>query len=194
MLVVSKDLKLVNTLYGFDEHQVGPGQVVYIENMIHFAAQHPERLRLADLRTGETNELYPIKGDSLRAQFVELHAQHMPDKEDCQQNNDPCNPSIFDETIDFLPSDQAAGFRIRVTREGRDAVVEIPFQQADYNFQQRKNQWYYCSRELSAARLVKLDRSIPTPPAESCYPNLPVTADADAGQPSPFPASEKKVK
>ncbi|HEV2448634.1 MAG TPA: hypothetical protein VGS58_22025, partial [Candidatus Sulfopaludibacter sp.] len=41
MLVVGKDLKLATTLYGFDVREVGPGQVVFIENMVHFAPVHP---------------------------------------------------------------------------------------------------------------------------------------------------------
>jgi len=201
MLVLGKDLKLVTTLYGFDEHQVGPAQIVFIENMIHFAPQHPERLRLADLHSGRTEELYPIKGDALRAQFVKTHKQHMPSEQDCQQNNDPCDPSIFDETIEFLSTDRVGEFRIRVTREAthqqvnKNDIVEIPFEQADYSFQRTKNRWYYCSHELTIGRLVKgIEHTVPRTAIESCSPNLPVLADTDADQPSPFATLEKKEK
>lgn len=200
MLVIGKDLKVVVTLYGFDAHQVGPGQIVFIEDMIHFAPQHPERLRFADLHTGKTEEVYPIKNDELRTEFAEIHRKHMPSEQECRQNNDPCKPSIFDETIEFLPSNETGAFRVRVTREGTHPRVtkseaDMPFEQADYSFTRRENLWYYCSRELTTARLVSgAEPTVPSPATESCSPNLPVVADTDAGQPSPFATIEKRDK
>jgi len=44
-----KKLQLHSTLYGFGPVLVAPGQIVMIENMIHFAPVHPERLQLVDL-------------------------------------------------------------------------------------------------------------------------------------------------
>lgn len=201
MLVLGKDLKVVRTLYGFDLHQVGPAQVVFIENMIHFAAEHPERLRFADLQTGRTQELYPIRGDVLRAQFAELHRRHMPPENTCQQNNDPCNPLIFAETIEFLSTEPTGAFSFRVVRLAahpwvtKDAIVDLPFQETTYNLRHTQDGWSYCSTEISAAKLITpVKRAVPDKAQPNCSPNLPVVADQDAAQASPFSGDEQKVK
>ncbi len=59
MFVFNKELRPLQTLFGFGPVEVEPHQIVFIEYMIHFAPVHPERLQLADLLTGKTAELYP---------------------------------------------------------------------------------------------------------------------------------------
>ena len=88
-----KKLQLHSTLYGFGPVLVAPGQIVMIENMIHFAPVHPERLQLVDLHSGAIQELYPPKNDQAREHLAGEHARHMPSKELCMRMNDPCAPT-----------------------------------------------------------------------------------------------------
>ncbi len=88
-----KKLQLHSTLYGFGPVLVAPGQIVMIENMIHFAPVHPERLQLVDLHSGAIQELYPPKNDQAREHLAGEHARHMPSKELCMSMNDPCAPT-----------------------------------------------------------------------------------------------------
>jgi hypothetical protein len=80
LLVLDKNLKLHKTLFGFDPVEVARGRVVIIEDMVHFAPVHAERLQLANLTTGVTTELYPIMNDALRTKMIAAHESHMPNE------------------------------------------------------------------------------------------------------------------
>jgi len=167
-----------------------------VEDQVHFAPQHPSRLAVADLRSAKAQELYPSKNDPLRAAFAALHRRHMPSLADCQQANDPCDPSVYDEDIEFVDT-HADEFRIRVTRRAehgwvtKDAVVEVPFQMATYTYRRVAGGWKYCASENSAAALIKsIDETISPGKTKSCVPNLPVVPEA-AGEFSPHPQEKK---
>lgn len=197
-LVLDPQLRLTAILYGFEFHEVLPDQVVFIENMVHFAAQHPERLRFVNLRTGETRELYPLKDDRLRDLFIKFNSLHMPSPQECQASNDPCDPKIFDEDIEFL-SAEPNEFHIRVSRlgthpgEAHGPMEEVPFEAATYTYQLKRGRWFYCEQEQSAAAMFVLHRSLPFTTAVRCKPNVPVIADPNAGMPNPFAVIIRKV-
>src|SRR5579864_9538514 len=187
MLVVGKDLKLVTTLYGFGVREVAPGQVVFIENMIHFAAAHPERLAFADLRTGTRRELYPPRGDALRAAFAREHASHMPPKSTCEKMDDPCTPELYDEDIDFLDVDGHGAFAFTVQRDALHATASeqppesVVSEAAFYRYAWNGKDWLYCEEKLTEddAKALALH---PGQTGESankgpCTPSLPVIAD-----------------
>ena len=197
MLVVDSQLHLIEILYGFDFHEIAPDQVVFIENMIHFAAQHPERLRFVDLRSGRTQELYPPKGDALRAEFARVNQEHMPTQAACRQANDPCEPNIFDETIRFISTKEKGSFEIQVDRNVSHPWVTHGQMENDltassiYAYRVTNKRWLYCETALSAD--PSTGQTIHHENAKSCTPNLPVAADT-SGQTSPFPAIVRKVK
>jgi hypothetical protein len=196
MLVVGKDLKLVTTLYGFNVREVAPGQVVFIENMIHFAAEHPERLAFADLRTGTTRELYPPRGDALRAAFAREHARHLPPHDTCEKMNDPCTPELYDEDIDFVDVDGHGSFAFTVQRDALHATASeqppesVVSEAALYRYAWNGNNWLYCEEKLTedAAKALTLHPGQPGGGAASgcCTPSLPVTADTANSDYSPF--------
>jgi len=199
-LVVDPALRLTEILYGFNFREVVSDQVVFIENMVHFAPQHPERLRLVNLRTGETRELYPLKGDQLRAAFIRLNGRHMPPQHECQVADDPCDPSLFDEDVEFLSAGPCS-FRIRVTRQAdyrgaaASSIDEVPLEAVTYTYQFKSSQWLYCEQELLAPTLVKLQNpNVPDAIPARCNPTVPAVADAKAGQTGPFPAIIRKEK
>lgn len=195
MLVLDKDLKLVTTLYGFDVREVVPGQLLFIENMIHFAPVHPERLQLADLRTGKRMELYPPRGDALRAEFAREHAKHMPPPSTCMQMNDPCKPELYDETVEFVDTDRGGNFVFTVHREALHAMVigqppeSVGSETAFYRYAWNGRSWMYCEQKLTAdqvARYKAQGHHENLVLENDCTPALPVVADTSNAQFSPF--------
>jgi hypothetical protein len=198
-LVVDRELRLIEILFGFEFEELAPDQVVFIENMIHFATQQPERLMFVDLPTGHLEEVYPPQGDVLRDAFTRQDEQHMPTQSECIKSNDPCNPKIFDETIEFLHA-AVDEFTFDVTRDAahpgasESAQDEMPSQTAVYKYRRTAGQWRYCEVEWQAPQAVP-GRRRPSPLATDaiCNPTLPVVADT-SGLLSPFPAIIRKVK
>ena len=195
MLVLGEDLKLVTTLYGFDVREAAPGQLVFVEDMVHFAPVHPERLQLADLRTGRRMELYPPQGDALRAEFAREHARHMPEHEICAQTNDPCKPEIYDEDIEFTDNDRGGNFEFIVRRDASHAIVDgqPPERVASaaalyrYAWDGHRN-WMYCEESLprdEATGNEQKQRRLDAGTRE-CIPNLPVRPDTSNADFSPF--------
>lgn len=185
VLVTGKDLNYRTSLYGFDFHEVEPDRVVYQENEVHFAASHPARVAYADLRSGTRLQVYPPKGDPLRAQFAEFHAQHMPQEADCQVANDPCDPEIYDEEIRFRESGNGL-FRIRVDRTGghplvtKDEKVLIPIEGAEYTYRLGSSGWLYCEEEKQPQKVVRSEGDSAAGldfDGGHCEPTLPVVPD-----------------
>ncbi|MFZ0304004.1 MAG: hypothetical protein WAL75_15040 [Terracidiphilus sp.] len=202
VLVAGKDLHYRSTLYGFDFHEIAPDLVVYVEDLIHFAAQQPERLAWADLQSGRGGELYPPKGDKLRAAFAALNKEHMPTDAACQNANDPCDPAIYDEDIGFVRGYGPNEFAIRVTRTGdhtwvtKGADVDVPAEESLYEYKLRDNGWFYCEQDVVPAKLVKVhdaDALEQKGGGTSCEPNLPVVPDT-SGQLNPFWPDTRKEK
>lgn len=194
VLVASKDLDYRRTLYGFDFHEIAPDLVVYIEDLVHFAAQHPERLAWVDLRNGAEGELYPPKGDRLREAFAVLHKEHLPTPAECRQANDPCDPAIYDEDIQFADRGTLREFAVSVTRSGnhtwvtKDMNLDVPIEETLYVYKLRGTGWFYCDRDLVPAELVKqndADTLQASGVAANCEPNLPVIPDT-SGLQNPF--------
>jgi len=181
-IVVNNALKPVEILFGIDLLEIAPDQVVFIENMIHFAPAHPERLRFLDLRTGENQALYPPKGDAMRTEFARQHKQHMPPQRVCQELNDPCDPDFYDEDIQFLGAETPGRFTFRVDRNVVHAMAKdrepdsVLSESALYVYERRNRQWLYCEMEFSG----KTDRLI------GCDPKLPALPDGKEMYPGPF--------
>jgi hypothetical protein len=202
VMVAGKDLSYKTTLYGFDFHEITPDLVVYVEDLIHFAPQHPERLAWADLRSGREGELYPPKGDRLRMAFAAINEQQEPATAECQQANDPCDPAIYDEDIKFVPGGGPRGIAVRVTRTGNHAWVtknegvEVPLEQTLYVYKVSKTEWLYCEQVAVPAKLVKssnMGAMNPGVASANCKPDLPVASDR-SGQLNPFSPNARKGK
>ena len=190
LLVLGKRLELVRTLYGFSPVEVAPETVVLTENMIHFAPVHPERLQIADLRHGTTQELYPPKADALRAQLAREHAKHMPADETCMRMNDPCDPEMFDEDISALQTDGKGRFSFianqsasHSTEEGKSPDI-VASQVVLYVYARSEKGWLYCEQRLPGSDEqpnVSFDDAV-----TRCTPGLPVVPDGSTAVYNPF--------
>jgi hypothetical protein len=186
-IVVDGELKPMEMLYGFGAREVVPDEVVFTENMTHFAPAHPERIMLANLRTGAARELYPPKGDALRAAFARDHEEKMPPQEVCAAMNDRCDPDYYDEDVEWTSGDRPDRFVLRVSRNAVHAMkkdeepVTVLSGQAIYVYERRPEGWLYCGVALTGSAEQKAD----------CSPELPVQADENAEDPGIF---VRKVK
>lgn len=101
LMVLSPDLKLEASLYGWLLGQLGADLLVYHRSQIHFAPVHPAEIALYDLRTRRDVTLFPRKPDSAirRARTAQLAEFYKANKEWCKENDDPCDPENFDSAL-----------------------------------------------------------------------------------------------
>lgn len=190
------------TLYGFGPTPVAPDGVLLIENMIHFSPVHPERLQFANLKRGNTTELYPPKGDAMRAKLARENAAHMPTPEICMKMNDPCNPHLFDEDILGITTGTGGRFALivnqsasHVTAQGESPVV-VASQAVLYIYEPVHHGWKYCEAAINHEQAMKWARASQErtwhfgDTAGRCTPNLPVLPDMTTAVMNPF---SKKV-
>lgn len=180
--VTDRNLKPVEILYGFGMREIAPDEVIFIEDMIHFAPAQQERMMLVDLRSGAFQELYPPKDDKVRAAFANEHRAHMPAPQVCMATNDPCDPETYDEAIEFLDIDAPDRFAIRVSRDAAHAMAKdaepdsVASDEAVYVYERRKGSWFYCSMSVGTPAQEKPD----------CQANLAVGADGEPEFPEPL--------
>jgi hypothetical protein len=186
-IVADGELKPVEMLYGFGVREVAPDQVIFTENMVHFAPAHPERIMLANLRTGAARELYPPRGDALRVAFARDHEAKMPPQTVCAAMNDPCDPDYFDEDVEWASGNRTDRFVLRVSRNAVHAMKNdeepdvVLSSQGLYLYERRPEGWFYCGVALTGGAEQKAD----------CSPERPVQADEHAEDPGLF---VRKVK
>ncbi|OLC97332.1 MAG: hypothetical protein DMG35_16955 [Acidobacteria bacterium] len=101
LLVLSPDLKLEASLYGWLLGQLGTDLLVYHRSQIHFAPVHPAEIALYDLRTRRDVTFFPTKPDSAirRARTAQLAEFYKVNKGWCNKNDDPCDPENFDYAL-----------------------------------------------------------------------------------------------
>ena len=204
-VVLDQRLKMVELFYGFWIRRVAPNQIVMIEDMMHFAPVHPERLEFVDLHTGAARELYPPKGDVLRKHFAHENEIHMPSEEICQQlENDLCDPDLYDEDIRILGSDGKGKFALVIYREAAhetmkdDDQASAIYQSVLYLYQKGKSGWLYCEKQLSADEAKDLtdknDENGFYKVRTRCIPDQVVVPDMSTSDFSPFPNPQRRAK
>ncbi len=186
LLVIGANLHVQHTFYGFGPVEVEPNQVILIEDMVHFAPVHPERVQLADLTTGKTVELYPPQNDPLRARLAREHRKRMPDKKTCALMNDPCRAALFDEGVRSLHADGTGRFAFlalqsasHATQPDMPPTIEVS-QAVLYVYKRGSDGWRYCQVEVDAAHIEAVSgflRSDFSKVANRCVPTSPVIAD-----------------
>ena len=99
ILVLTRDLQPVTTLFGWVEILLPNGIMLYHRGMVHFAPTHPAELWVFDERTMRDTALYPRKPyepirrayiDTVRSIYAELGARWFAD------NNHHMDPEQFD--------------------------------------------------------------------------------------------------
>ena len=101
VLILSRDLKLENSLYGWVLGNFKDGSIVYHRNQIHFATVHPAEIAVYNPATSKDFTVFPHRPYSevyldLVAELDEFYKTH---QDYCKQNNDPCDPEYFDSSL-----------------------------------------------------------------------------------------------
>lgn len=102
MLIVSGDLKLEASLYGWLLGRLGTEVVIYHRSQIHFAPVHPAEIALHDLRTKYDVIFFPPKPESpiREARTQQLRSFYKGNQEWCNKNKDSCDPAYFDSALE----------------------------------------------------------------------------------------------
>lgn len=100
-LILSQDMKMEASLYGWPVGRLGADALIYHRSQIHFAPVHPAEIALYDLRTKREITLFPTKPASpiWRARTLQLQGFYKENAEWCNKNNDPCDPEYFDSSL-----------------------------------------------------------------------------------------------
>jgi hypothetical protein len=101
-LVLSTDLALRASLYGWPVATLADGSVVYHRSEIHFAPAHPAEIAIYNRKTGRSYTIYPSKPYQAvrQAEIAKLKAFFDAHEDWCNQHNHPCDPEWFDNALD----------------------------------------------------------------------------------------------
>jgi hypothetical protein len=101
LLILSADLKLEESLYGWHLANIGDDALLYHRSQIHFASVHPAEIALYDFRKKHDVALFPRKPDQAirRARIAQLQTFYKSHETWCNKWNDPCNAELFDSSL-----------------------------------------------------------------------------------------------
>ena len=101
LLVLSHDLKIKKTLYGWPVADFSSGAIVLRKSMVHFAPTHPLQLSVFDPQSGRLTPLYPPQSDPFRAAYVRRLQVEISPADRCEGENCEINPERFDNDFAF---------------------------------------------------------------------------------------------
>ncbi len=160
LLLLSPHLALRTTLYGGLLGMLGERCAIVQRNEIHFAAVHPMRIAVYDLRLDRLTEVYPPVQDAYRRQFSRALQSHMPSDDWCRIANAQCDPRNFDaELVDTVAVNEAAkvfGFVARCDAGGfgDEGATPVKPLEVAYVYRLRAGRWEH--REFLPERLMDL--------------------------------------
>jgi hypothetical protein len=101
-LILSREMKLEASLYGWLLGRLDAETVVYHRSEIHFAPVHPAEIAVYDLKTRRDVTLFPPKPEPpiRQARTEQLKEFYKGNEEWCNKNNDPCDPAYFDSALE----------------------------------------------------------------------------------------------
>jgi len=101
-LVLSREMKVEASLYGWLLGRLDADTIVYHRSEIHFAPVHPAEIAVYDLRSKRDVTVFPPKPESpiRQARIEQLKAFYKGNEEWCSKNNDPCDPAYFDSALE----------------------------------------------------------------------------------------------
>ena len=101
-LILTSDLKLKYSLYGWTVGHFGDGSIVYHRSQIHFATVHPAEIAIYDPATGKDYNIFPREPfQQVRVQLMErLREYYKTHKEYCLKAGDPCDAESFDSSLE----------------------------------------------------------------------------------------------
>lgn len=100
-IILSRDLKLKTSLYGWMVGRFGDGGILYHRSQVHFATVHPAEIAVYDPETGRDYTVFPHKPfQEIRLRLTgELREFFKTHQDYCKQANDPCDAELFDSSL-----------------------------------------------------------------------------------------------
>jgi len=124
LLVLSRDLKLKKTLYGWPVGHFSSGSIVLQKSMVHFAPTHPLELSVFDPSSNALTPIYPPPSDSYRAEYIRRLQTAISQSDRCVGENCESDPERFDN--DFASVCAASGCKTQiVTNEETGSLAFI---------------------------------------------------------------------
>jgi hypothetical protein len=101
-LLLTKELKLEFSLYGWVLDAFTDGTLLYHRSQVHFATVHPAEIAVFDTRAKKDFTIFPPKTDTpIRQRLTEELREFYKSHQDyCSKANDPCDPQMFDSALD----------------------------------------------------------------------------------------------
>jgi hypothetical protein len=101
-IILSRDLKIKASLYGWIVGHFGDGGIVYHRSQVHFATVHPAELAIYDPATAKDFNIFPhAPFQEVRLQLTEKLREFYKTHQDyCQKADDPCDPEQFDSSLE----------------------------------------------------------------------------------------------
>jgi hypothetical protein len=101
-IILSRDLKVKASLYGWIVGHFGDGGIVYHRSQVHFATVHPAEIAIYDPATGKDFNVFPHPPfQEVRLQLTEkLHEFYKTNQDYCQKADDPCDAEEFDSSLE----------------------------------------------------------------------------------------------
>lgn len=100
-LILSRDLKLKTSLYGWLLGHFEDGTIVYHRSEIHFATVHPAEIAVYNPAAKTDFTIFPHKPfQEVRLQVTEEPREFFKTHQDyCQKADDPCDAETFDSSL-----------------------------------------------------------------------------------------------
>ena len=101
-IILSRDLKVKASLYGWIVGHFGDGGIVYHRSQVHFATVHPAEIAIYDPATEKEFNIFPHPPfQEIRLQLTEKLREFYKSRQDyCQKADDPCDPQEFDSSLE----------------------------------------------------------------------------------------------
>lgn len=119
LLVLSPDLKGVQSLFGYSELIFPNGVVVYAHSQTHFAPTHQLGMSVFDPRSGASRQIYPPRPTQpVRSRFIEQVREEYQKRGEAwfREHNHHMDPDRFDSDIrsevSFDPSTNQISFEV----------------------------------------------------------------------------------
>jgi hypothetical protein len=102
VLVLSQDLKVQASLYGWIVGHLGDDELVYHRSQVHFAPVHSAELAVYDLQSKHDIAIFPHKPfQAIRqARIAQLQEFYRTREAWCRENDDPCDAEEFDSSLE----------------------------------------------------------------------------------------------
>lgn len=100
LMILSRDLAVQKSLYGWFLAAFGDGSVVYHNSEIHFAPTHHAEISVYDRKQNRDVKIYPMKPyQRIRTGHINKVRVAWSDEAWCREHNHHCNPELFDNDV-----------------------------------------------------------------------------------------------